>query len=46
MTAATSSEKRRVDPLDVDAPILHRFDTVGDLDKLAGGSRRRSTATR
>ena len=34
---AASFEKRAVDPLDVNAPILHRVGRVGDLDQLAGG---------
>ena len=37
IATATRSEERRVDPLDVDAAILHRLDAVRDLDQLAGG---------
>ena len=32
-----SFEERAVDQLDIDATILNRLDTVGDLDQLAGG---------
>jgi hypothetical protein len=34
LAAATSRQKRRVDALDVDAAILHRFDSVRDIDQL------------
>ena len=33
-----SFEERAVDQLDIDATILNRLDTVGDLDQLAGGN--------
>ena len=32
-----SFEERAINQLDIDATILNRLDTVGDLDQLAGG---------
>jgi hypothetical protein len=34
---AARFEEGAVDPLDVNAAVLHRLDRVGDLDQLAGG---------
>jgi hypothetical protein len=35
--AAAGGQKRRVDLLDVNAPVLDGFDGIGDLNELAGG---------
>jgi hypothetical protein len=37
VVSAAGREKRRVDSLDTDAAIHHRFNTVRDLDQLARG---------
>src|SRR5262249_4149194 len=36
-TAGASRQKRRVDPLDVDATVLHCLDAARDFDQLACG---------
>ena len=38
IAAATGRQKRRVDPLDVDASVLRSLNIVRDLDQLARGN--------
>ena len=37
VASAACHEERRVDPLDIDAAILHSLNIVRDLDQLARG---------